>query len=106
MKANLISRSPSWPFAADFLTPLLLTRYNVVLSGTLILSVNSTGQSAVIEGGAHGLLLVTDTAGAGHTAAISPQAPSVVVMLPIKDDVIPAHTVLHDGQCQKCEMIF
>lgn len=102
MKENSIPQSRSY----RFLTTLLLTRYNVVLSGTLLLSVNSTGQSAVIEGGAHGLFLVTDTAGIGHTATISPQAPSVVLMLPIKDAVIPAHTVLHDGQCLKCEKNF
>jgi hypothetical protein len=60
----------------------------------------------VIEGGPHGLILVTDTTGDGHTAAISSDAPSVVMMLPIKDDVVPAHTVLHGGQCLPCEMNF
>jgi hypothetical protein len=92
------------------LTTLFFARYNVILSGTLLLNVNSTGQSAMIEGGAHGLILVTDTdpniMGVGHSAATSPHAPSVVLMLPIKDNVVPAHTVLHDGQCLECEMNF
>ena len=81
-------------------------RYNIVLSGTLLLGVNETNQSAVIEGGAHGLILVTDIEGTGHSAGIGPDAPAVVVMLPIKDDIVPAHTVLHDGQCLECEMNF
>ena len=87
-------------------TNFIFTRYNVVLSGTLLLGVNSTGQSAVIEGGAHGLILVTDTMGIGHSAAISSRAPSIALMLPIKDDVVPLHTVLHDGQCLDSEMNF
>ena len=88
------------------LISLFSGRYNVILSGTLHLSFNSTGQSATIDGGAHGLILVTDLTGNGHSAAITPDAPGVVLMLPVKDDIIPAHTVLHDGQCLECEMNF
>ncbi|MCJ1328447.1 hypothetical protein MMC10_005124 [Thelotrema lepadinum] len=80
--------------------------YNIVLSGSLLLNISETGQSATIQGGAHGLILVTDIAGTGHSAAIGPESPAVVMMMPIKDNVVPAHTVLHDGQCAECEMHF
>ena len=106
MTVDSSSQSSPSLFPGNLLTPFVPFRYNVVLSGTLLLNVTSTGETAVIKGGAHGLLLVTDTSGEGHSAAISTHAPSVVMMLPIKDDVVPAHTVLHGGQCLECEMNF
>ncbi|KAI9696137.1 MAG: hypothetical protein M1820_008278 [Bogoriella megaspora] len=80
--------------------------YNVILSGTLHLGVYETGQTATIKGGAHGLLLVTDTTGNGNSAAITDDAPAVALTLPIKEGVIPCYVVLHDGQCLDEEMNF
>jgi len=79
-------------------------QYIAVLSGQLLLKVTSSGQQAIVNGGAHGLVFIAETTGSGFTATVSPGSSSVIVTLPVQNAAIPDHIFLHFGQCWDLEM--
>jgi len=77
-------------------------QYAAVLSGQLLLKVTSSGQQAIVNGGAHGLVLVAETS--GFAATVISDTSSVIVTLPVQDNAIPDHIFLKFGQCTELEM--
>jgi hypothetical protein len=58
--------------------------------------------SAYISGGEFGLIFAADTADVsdkGHRTQYLGVAETIILQIPVEDNTIPAHTVLHSGPC-------
>ena len=67
---------------------------------------NST-ETATIQGGRNGFILATDTKNVstlGHKTVYPSKDVTVGIQIPLRDNEIPAHTVLHAGSCNPGEM--
>lgn len=62
---------------------------------------------AYIEGGEFGIVFATDIENLsqlGHNTSYPSDVESVALEIPMKDNVIPPHSVLHKGPCEPSEM--
>lgn len=58
--------------------------------------------SAYVSGGEFGLIFAADTADVserGHRTQYPGVAETIILQIPVKDNEIPEHTVLHYGPC-------
>ncbi|KAM0794798.1 hypothetical protein BDR22DRAFT_814553 [Usnea florida] len=80
----------------------------VFISGLAVISLpNSTETATVVPGSRNGLILATDTQNVstlGHVTSYPSKEKTAVVLIPVRDNEIPAHTVLHGGSCKRDEM--
>jgi len=88
------------------LTTILHRRWVVVLAGEAVVSLPNSTQTATIPGGRNGLILAADIKNAstyGHITVYPNKKETIVMQIPTADNVIPPHSVLHDGPCAKSE---
>lgn len=91
---------------------ILESRYVAFLTGLAHLTLPNTTISptteAWVQGGKYGLILAVDTTGvsdSGHITDYPSDADTVAMQIPLKEGVIPKHTVLYAGPCQWTELI-
>lgn len=63
--------------------------------------------SAYVSGGEFGLIFAADTADVsekGHRTQYPGITETIALQIPVKDNKIPAHTVLHSGPCVVSEI--
>ncbi|KAI9685183.1 MAG: hypothetical protein M1822_004770 [Bathelium mastoideum] len=73
------------------------------LAGEAVISLPNSTQEARVQGGRHGLILATDTANVsslGHITKYPKKQETVAIQIPIADNKIPSHDVLHSGACK------
>lgn len=82
-----------------------LARLVVFLSGVIQVTLpypasgNTSLDSALLVGGANGLLFAADTTGAGHITMYPSDQSTVSLQIRFKEDQVPSHTTLHQGPC-------
>ncbi|KAL8992408.1 MAG: hypothetical protein Q9169_007124 [Polycauliona sp. 2 TL-2023] len=71
-------------------------------SGKAVITLPKSPDTATVFGGANGLILAADVAAVsklGHTTVYPSGQETTVVVMPIKGNMVPKHTVLHKGAC-------
>jgi hypothetical protein len=86
-------------------------RYVAFLTGLAHVTLPNTPISskteAWVQGGKYGLILAVDTftvSTLGHATEYPGDADTVALQIPLKDGIVPTHTVLYEGPCQWNEM--
>ncbi|KJZ75180.1 hypothetical protein HIM_05374 [Hirsutella minnesotensis 3608] len=77
-------------------------QYVSFLSGSAHITVPGSQDEAVVDGGADGLIIVTDTVDVskqGHRTVYPEDNPTVALQIPLERGRIPKHIVLHSGPC-------
>lgn len=85
---------------------MLRHRWVVFTAGEAVISLPYSTDTAKIRGGRDGLILAADTQNvstAGHITKYPSKKQTVAIQIPIENNEIPAHTVLHSGACNKKE---
>ena len=84
------------------MTVLILShRYAFFLTGSAIVSIPNSTQSATIGAGKNGLVFAADTAAVSSTGHITAfLEDTILIQIPLRDGVAPKHTILHDGGCR------
>ena len=85
-----------------------IIQYGLFLSGEAHITLPSGAYEATIIGGKHGLVIATDTAERsqeGHTTIYPSNKETILIQIPIKDNIIPPHNVLHMGPCTSAESV-
>ena len=75
-------------------------------SGTAVISLPTSSDTAIIKGGASGLILAADIASVsalGHTTKYPSKERTVGLVLPLTNNTMPAHTVVHAGACTEAD---
>ena len=76
-------------------------------SGIAVLSLPTSNETATVKGGANGLILAADTievSALGHTTVYPSETErTVTAVLPLVNNTLPEHTVLHPGACTEEE---
>ncbi|KAL8990267.1 MAG: hypothetical protein Q9169_008164 [Polycauliona sp. 2 TL-2023] len=70
--------------------------------GKAVITLPKSPDKATVFGGANGLILAADVAAVsklGHTTVYPSKEETTVVVMPIKGNTVPKHTVLHKGAC-------
>lgn len=102
---HIISNIPeSLDFGGVTVDVLLTTcRWAAFISGLAYITLPTNDTSTVyVSGGEFGLIFAADTAGLsaqGHRTEYPGDTGTVVLIIPTKDGLIPAHSVLRYGPC-------
>ena len=86
---------------------LFLDRFVAFTSGEAVVSVPGSVNKAHIKGGRDGLIFVADTANVssmGHLTQYPSGQETTAIQIPTAGGEIPAHTVVHQGPCEKHSM--
>lgn len=79
----------------------------IFLSGLAHITLPHSTAEAWIPGGKHGAILALDTADVsalGHYTVYPSQEQTVTLQIPLGEDGVPDHTVLHLGACRGQEV--
>lgn len=85
---------------------VLHCRYVWFTSGTAVISLPISNDTATVKGGPNGLILAADTASVsalGHTTKYPSKERTVTLVLPLANNTLPVHTVLHAGACTEAD---
>lgn len=109
----LYALTPSFPISPTpppiclqhhtLLTPI---RWVYFTSGTAVLSLPTSSETATVQGGAYGLILAADTAAVsdkGHITRYPGKKQTIGLTIPVVGDKVPEHKVLHQGACTEEE---
>ena len=86
----------------------VLHRYVYFTSGSAVISLPSSNDTAKVKGGHDGLILATDIASVsrlGHVTTYGKKERTVGVAIGLANNTVPKHAVLHSGPCSKNEKI-
>ncbi|KAJ5637689.1 hypothetical protein N7490_007568 [Penicillium lividum] len=85
-----------------------LKQWVVFLSGQAHITLPNSTTEAVVTGGKNGAILALDTAdvsGLGHVTKYPSNESTVTLEVPLGEEGIPGHTVLHSGACKGVELL-
>lgn len=102
-----ISPSLIYLFLPTPLTPPP-TRWVVFLSGLAHITLPNSTLEAYIPGGKNGAILALDTADVstlGHITTYPSQETTVALEIPLGEEGVPGHRVLHMGACRDGELL-
>ncbi|KAL8786797.1 MAG: hypothetical protein Q9195_008055 [Heterodermia aff. obscurata] len=75
-------------------------------AGKAVISLPNSTRTATVYGGREGLILAADTKNVstlGHRTRYPSNQTTVAIQIPLENNAIPPHTVLHPGACLKGE---
>lgn len=82
-------------------------RYVAFTAGKAVISFPNSSAEATIYGGRNGLILATDIASVsiyGHITKYPSDQVTVLLQIPLANNKVPDHTVLHEGPCRRGEL--
>jgi hypothetical protein len=79
----------------------ILTSYRlfVLLTGTALITLPSTGEALHLQAGVNGLIVANDVNGEGHVTEYPSKHASTALQLPFEDGKAPSHNVVGNGPC-------
>lgn len=80
----------------------------VFLSGLAHITLPNSTTEAWIEGGKNGVILALDTANVsalGHFTTYPSRERTTSVLIPLGEEGVPRHRVLHEGPCRGEELL-
>lgn len=78
------------------------------MSGLANITLPNSPTSALVRGGKNGAILALDTAdvsGLGHITEYPSDESTISLEIPLGEEGIPGHTVLHPGACEGGELL-
>ncbi|KAL6717347.1 hypothetical protein ACLMJK_005262 [Lecanora helva] len=75
--------------------------------GQAVISLPTSNDTATVQGGPYGLILAADIASVsdiGHTTVYPSGQPTIGLTIPLANNTLPVHTVLHPGACTAEEL--
>lgn len=87
--------------------PAPSVQYNVILSGTLHVTIPNSSQEVTVVSGKRSLLIAADTANVsrtGHISSLLGKEQGTSLMIPTANNEIPPHKVIHAGACGKRDL--
>ncbi|CAF9937042.1 MAG: hypothetical protein HETSPECPRED_010540 [Heterodermia speciosa] len=75
-------------------------------AGKAVISLPNSTQTATVYGGREGLILAADTKNVstlGHRTTYPSNHTTVAIQIPLENNAIPLHSILHPGACVKYE---
>ncbi|KAI0890016.1 uncharacterized protein GGS22DRAFT_183364 [Annulohypoxylon maeteangense] len=78
------------------------------INGQAEITLPNKTDTALIDGGRYGLIFAGDTkdmSGWGHETRLISDGKLMVIMIPVRDNVVPSHSVLNNGPCVMDEQV-
>ena len=97
---------PSHILTLSPLTSSVLDRWVSFTAGKAVISLPNSTQTATVYGGREGLILAADTKNVstlGHRTTYPSNHTTVAIQIPLENNAIPLHSILHPGACVKYE---
>ncbi|KAJ5564319.1 hypothetical protein N7513_000561 [Penicillium frequentans] len=85
-----------------------LKQWVIFMSGLANITLPNSTTSALVQGGKNGAILALDTADVsslGHVTKYPSNESTIVLEIPLGEEGIPGHTVLHSGACGGAELL-
>lgn len=105
-KSSGLSLSLTWEGLELTLSISVTYRYVWYTSGTGVISLPTSNDTVTVKGGANGLILAADIASVsalGHITKYPTKERTVGLVLPLTNNTVPVHTVIHAGACTEAD---